>query len=211
MFKTSKVSAIISSLDNVYSWAVNLCQKYKIRFELCLWGCQEHFRRHWFKRIVIKKYLWRKPTLEMCMVLSGWFAIIAVKYNSTTRWQVTSIYNIYVLFTGISGKSRRISKLNNLFKEFSTVVKMFITILVFRVRQCLNTYTMCRVWWHHPEKILKLIISKCFFFSPSSELKLTTHNMLWKSWDQLTIKPSNLRWLLKVLLQHIFSSHELMR
>lgn len=162
---------------------------------------------NWFKRIVFKKYLWRKPTLGMCMVLSGWFAIIAVKYNSTIRWQVTSIYNIEVVFTGISGKSRRILKLNNLFKEFAKFVKMCITILVFRVRPCLNTYTLCRVWW--PEDYGSDInYFKAFSFSPSSELKLTTHTMLWKSWDELTIKPSNLRWLLKVLLQHIFSSHK---
>lgn len=146
----------------------------------------------------------------MCMVLSGWFAIIAVKYNSTIRGQVTSIYNIYVVFTGIPSKSRRTWKLSHLFKELSMVVKMFITILVFTGRPCLNTYSMCRVWW--PEDYGSDInYFKVFSFSPSSELKLTTHTMLWKSWDELTIKLTNLHWLLKVLLQHIFSSHEWIR
>lgn len=162
-------------------WICTKSRRYDLNF--VIWGCQEHVRRHWFKRTVIKKYLWRKPTLEMWIVLSGWFAIIAVKYNSTIRWQVSSIYNIYVVFTGIPGKPRRISKLNNLFKEISTVFKMFIIILVFRVRPCMNTYTMCRVWW--PEDFGSDInYFKVFSFSPSSELKLTTHNMLWKSWDE---------------------------
>lgn len=61
-------------------WTCIKSRRYDMNF--VIWGCQEHVRRHWFKRIVIKKYLWRKPTLEMCMVLSGWFSIIAAKYNS---------------------------------------------------------------------------------------------------------------------------------